>query len=99
MSERKEGKQASNGETKELGGTIGRGRLSWEKPVTGDLATRQLMVAAANEKSRTWRHVIHWLSPGLLPACRSVDNEPNGGVASQNGAVARKVHQRVFPAL
>ena len=50
------------------------------------------VVAAAEEKSRMWRHVTHWLSLGLLLACRLGDDEPNGGVTG-------KVNQRVFPAL
>ena len=40
----------------------------------------------------------NWLSPGFLPASRSDDDEPNSGVAGHNGAIAKKVHQRVFPA-
>ena len=98
--------QASNGETKGLGGPIERGQPSWEKAVVGDLATRchappirQCMVIVAYEKSCAWRRVIHWLSSRLLPACRSGDNEPNGGVADRNGAFAIKVHRRVFLAL
>ena len=50
------------------------------------------VVAAIDEKSHAWRRVIHWLSTGLLPACRSSDDEPNGGVVG-------KVHQRVFSTL
>ena len=72
----------------------------------GDLATRRhapsmsrCMVATANGKSRAWRRVRYWLSPGFLLACRSSDDEPNGGVVIRNGVVAGKGHQRVFLAL
>ena len=34
--------------------------------------------------------MTHWLSPGMLPACRSGDDEPNGGVAFRNGAITRE---------
>ena len=91
--------QASNEETKGLGGTVGRGRPSWEKAVVGDWATQRRVVIAAEEKSRVWRRVTHWLLPGLLLACRSGDDEPTGGVASRNGVVAKVVHQRGFPVL
>ena len=46
-----------------------------------------------------WRRVRDWLSPGFLPTCKSGDNEPNGRAIGRNGAVARKVHRRVFPTL
>ena len=61
--------------------------------------THRRVVAAAEEKSRAWRHVTHWLSPGLLPTCRSGDDKPNGGVVGWNGGVVEKVHRRVFLAL
>ena len=61
--------------------------------------TRQRMVAAADEKSRTWRGLRDWLLPRFLPAYRSGDDKPNGGVVGHNGAVIRKVHWRVFPAM
>ena len=71
-----------------------------------DLATRrhappthQRVVATADGKSRAWRRVRYWLSLGSLSACRSGNNEPNGGVTDRNGAVAEKVHKRVFPPL
>ena len=41
----------------------------------------------------------HWLSPRFMLACRSGDDEPNGGVAGRNGAIVEKVHQGVFPTL
>ena len=58
--------------------------------------TRRHVVVAADEKSCGWGCVIHWLSPGLLPTCRSGNDEPNGGVVDRNGAVVGKVHRRVF---
>ena len=58
--------------------------------------TRWRVVAAIEEKSRAWRCVTHWLSPGLLVACRSGDHEASGGVAVWNGEVVGKVHWRVF---
>ena len=63
------------------------------------LLTRGRVVAAAEEKSRAWRRLTHWLSLGLLSTCRSSDDDPNGGVPSWNGAITGKVHRRVFPAL
>ena len=72
----------------------------------GDLATRRhapsmsrCMVVVVDGKSREWRRVRYWLSLGFLPACRSGDDEPNGGVVGRNRVVAGKGHQRVFPAL
>ena len=56
-------------------------------------------MTATEEKSREWRHMTHWLSSGLLPACRSGDDKPNGGVVNRNGAVAGKVHRKGFPVL
>ena len=38
--------QESNGETKGLEGTVGRGRPSWEKGVVGDLATHHPLALA-----------------------------------------------------
>ena len=63
------------------------------------IVTRWRVLAAVDEKSCAWRRVIHWLSPGLLPACRLGDDEPNGRVAGRNGVIAGKVQRRVFPAL
>ena len=78
--------QASNGETKGLGGAARRGRSSWEKVVAGDWATRRHVpptcwcaVATAEEKSRVWRRVPHWLLLGLLSTCRSSDDDPMVG--------------------
>ena len=86
--------QASNGETKGLGGIAGRGRPNWEKVVAEDWAMRrhapsigQRVVVSVEEKSHAWRRLTHWLSPGMLPTCRSGDDEPNGGVACRNGAI------------
>ena len=69
--------------------------------MVGDWATRRhvpptsrRVVAVTEEKSHAWRCVTHWLS-----ACRSGDDEPNGGVVGRNGEVAGKVHWRVFSAL
>ena len=47
--------QASNGETKGLGGTAGRGRPSWEKAVAGDWAT--LMLACGGFRREEVTHV------------------------------------------
>ena len=60
------------------------------------LPTHRCVVAVVEEKSRAWRSVTQWLSSRLLPACKSGDGDPNGGVIGRNGAVAVKVHWRVF---
>ena len=77
---------ASNGETKGLRVIVNDRRPSWEKVIRKSVMhchappTRWRMVAAADGKSRTWRCVRNWLSPGFLPACRSGDDKPNDGV-------------------
>ena len=66
------------------GGDDQAGRRRWSE--TGPrVVTRHPhveVVAVVEEKSRAWRRMTHWLSPGLLPTCRSGDDEPNGGVVS-----------------
>ena len=74
-------------------------RRRWPKTEPRPVKRHSRVVIVVEEKSRKWRRVTHWLSPGLLPACRSGDDKPNGGVAGRNGVVAGKFHRQGFPAL
>ena len=54
------------------------------------------MVVVVNGMSHAWRRVRDWLSPGFLPACRSGDDEPNGGVVGWIWSIRRKSSQENF---
>ena len=58
--------QVSNAETRGLGGTVEKGRPSWEKGVVGTLAMHRRVVVAAKREPRT-RGRMGYLLPEIFP--------------------------------
>ena len=82
----------------QTGGDDQAGRRRWSE-IGSCTVMCYCVVTVVEKKSRAWRRVTHWLSPRLLPLCRSSDDEPNGGVTCRNGAVTKKVHWIGFSVL
>ena len=81
--------QVSNAETRGLGGTIEKGRPSWEKGVVGNLAMHRRVVVAAKREPRT-RGRMGYLLPEIFP--------PMGRLGQGNSkcGVAEKVVEKFF---
>ena len=90
--------QVLNGETKGLGGTVRKGRPSWEKGVVGNLAMRRHVPTRGGcRRGRNTR--VGYLMPKIfLLVGRSSRGNSKGGVADQKQC-HWKSHWKIFLAV